>query len=219
MSDIDQTSDDRITGAAIVDGVLVLRRYDGSRLEVPTGGGSFDPDVGGPAIRLDNLIFGTVAPQDDPSAFYQANLTSVSIVNSDGSLDVQAINEDHGMWEVGPYQVELNGNVFFIESGIYLITYRYTFAADATGSMRWAVLRKNETWAPHNIKDGIPPATIGTTEIHGQVTVVINSGMDQRKGLYDEGYDPIGSNVQFYASHNANDPIVVEAVAYIAKIG
>src|SRR4029077_16320994 len=112
MSDLAPSAGNRIIAADVVDGVLTFKRYDGSSESFPMGGGGgFDPDTGGPAIKLDSLVFGPVDSQDEPTNFYQAILSSVKVMRPDGSVTSVTKNTDLGLWQTDPFTVGSEGNL------------------------------------------------------------------------------------------------------------
>lgn len=126
MSDIDQTSDDRITGAAVVDGVLILRRYDGSRLEVPAGSGFND----GQTLLLQSYL-NTLAPDGGgdlipivTNVITDANGNDISTpesITADGKAigDDFVISSDAG-----------NDKLWFRKPGVYVGQGRGTSTSD-----------------------------------------------------------------------------------------
>lgn len=97
MSDIDQTSDDRVTGAAIVDGVLILRRYGGDRLEVPVGGGFTEQPILNWRGSIQDLVTDSQIPLVTDYATLYSTLgdTLQEVVTGDITAEGVAIGEDY----------------------------------------------------------------------------------------------------------------------------
>lgn len=73
----DQTSGDRITGADVVDGLLILRRFDGSTVEYSPAGGTSP-------VVVDVLTTDRLVTVDDLGALLIDNAGSLTVTVPDG---------------------------------------------------------------------------------------------------------------------------------------